>query len=97
MENAEKVTHKTYRESLQNNQDIIRQSLELATIHCEVPVELDLKALEHCEPDRQKAYELFRELEFNRSNDENSPTPARLFEAEAQAAPRRSSRRELQA
>ena len=64
MKNADKVTHKTYRESLQNNQDIIKQSLELATIHCEVPVKLDLKDVEHCDPDRQKAYELFRELEF---------------------------------
>ncbi len=64
MENAEKITHKTYRESLQNNQDIIRQSLELATIHTSVPVQLDLEELEHCDPDRQKAYELFRELEF---------------------------------
>ena len=64
MENADKVTHKTYRESLQNNQDIIKQSLELATIHCAVPVKLDLKALEHCEPDRTLAFELFRELEF---------------------------------
>jgi DNA polymerase-1 len=64
MKNADKVTHKTYRESLQNNEDIIRQSLELATIHCEVPVKLDLKDVEHCDPDRQKAYELFRELEF---------------------------------
>lgn len=65
MQNADKVTHKTYRESLQNNQDIIRQSLELATIHCEVPVELDLNQLKHCEPDRKLAFELFRELEFN--------------------------------
>ncbi len=40
MENADKVTHKTYRESLQNNQDIIRQSLELATIHTSVDVKL---------------------------------------------------------
>ena len=64
MENADKITHKTQRESLQNNQDIIKQSLELATIHTTVPVKLDLKELEHCEPDRQKAYELFRELEF---------------------------------
>ncbi|MEP6788733.1 MAG: DNA polymerase I, partial [Acidobacteriota bacterium] len=64
MENAEKITHKTYRESLQNNQDIIKQSLGLATIHTTVDVKLDLKDLEHCEPDRQKAYELFRELEF---------------------------------
>ena len=64
MESAEKITHKTYRESLQNNQAIIKQSLELATIHCEVPVKLDLKALEHCEPDRDLAHALFRELEF---------------------------------
>ena len=64
MENAEQITHKTYRESLQNNQEIIKQSLELATIHCEVPVSLDLDALKHCEPDRNLAYELFRELEF---------------------------------
>lgn len=64
MENAEKISHKTYRESLQNNQDIIKQSLELATIHTSVPIKLDLKALEHREPDRKLAYELFRELEF---------------------------------
>lgn len=65
MENADKVTHKTYRKSLQNNQDIIRQSLELATVHCEVPIALDLDQLRFREPDRAKAYELFRELEFN--------------------------------
>lgn len=65
MQNAEKVTHKTYRESLLNNQDIIRQSLELATIHCEVPIELDLDKLKQCEPDRKLAFQLFRELEFN--------------------------------
>ncbi|MEJ7624518.1 MAG: DNA polymerase I [Pyrinomonadaceae bacterium] len=64
MDRAEEVTHKTYRESLKNNQDIIKQSLELATIHCEVPVTLDLDALKHCEPDRKLGYELFRELEF---------------------------------
>lgn len=65
MENADKVTHKSYRESLQNNQDIIRQSLELATIHCEVPVKLDLDQLKFREPNRAAAYQLFRELEFN--------------------------------
>ncbi len=65
MENADKVTHKTYRESLQNNQDIIRQSLELATIHCDVSIELDLDQVKAREPDRAAAYALFRELEFN--------------------------------
>jgi DNA polymerase-1 len=84
MANAEKVTHKTYRESLMNNQDLIRQSLELATIHCSVPIKLDLKDLEHCEPDRQKAYELFRELEFKQLTHEFAETPG-LFEARTSA------------
>jgi DNA polymerase I len=65
MANAEQITHKTYRESLLNNQEIIRQSLELATVHCEVPVELDLDQLKAREPNRHAAFELFRELEFN--------------------------------
>ncbi len=65
MENAEKVKHKTYRESLQNNQELIRQSIELATVHTEVPIEMDLNALKHGKPNRQLAYKLFSELEFN--------------------------------
>lgn len=64
LDHAEEIPHKTQRESLLNNREQVLQSLELATIHCEVPVKLDLKALEHCDPDRKKAYELFRELEF---------------------------------
>ena len=63
MKNADQVTHKSYRESLQNNQDLIRQSIELATVHKQVPIELDLDALKHNEPNRQLAYALFRELE----------------------------------
>ena len=65
MKNADQVKHKTYRESLQNNQEIIRQSIELATVHTEVPIEFDLEKLKRAEPNRTKAYELFRELEFN--------------------------------
>src|SRR6476620_11733803 len=64
LDHAAEITHKTQRESLLNNRDQVLQSLELATVHCEVPVKLDLKAFEHCDPDRNKAYELFRELEF---------------------------------
>ncbi len=64
MKRADEVSHKTYRESLQNNQEIIRQSLELATIHTSVPIDLDLEGLKMQEPDRAFAYELFRELEF---------------------------------
>lgn len=64
MRHAAEVKHKTYRESLLNNQDLIRQSIELATIHIAVPIELDLDLLKRREPDRQLAYALFRELEF---------------------------------
>lgn len=64
MEHAAEITHKTQRESLTNNQEIIRKSLELATIHTSVPIDLDLEALKRRESDRGFAYELFRELEF---------------------------------
>jgi DNA polymerase I len=65
MRRADEVTHKTYRESLQNNQDIIRKSVELATVHTTMDIELDLDQLKRQEPNRQAAYQLFRELEFS--------------------------------
>lgn len=80
MRRAEEVTHKTYRESLQNNQDLIRQSIELATVHLSVPVELDLNALTHDAPNRQLAYQLFRELEFSSLTREFSDS-APLFDS----------------
>jgi DNA polymerase-1 len=58
------VKHKTYRESLRDNADLIRQSRELAQIRTDVEVELDLERLRTRPPDRTAAYELFRELEF---------------------------------
>ncbi len=80
MENAEKITHKTYRESLLNNQELIKQSLELATVHCEVPVELDLDQLKAKPPNRTEAFQLFSELEFNALTKEFSDS-APLFDA----------------
>src|SRR5712675_2257727 len=64
LEHWEEVKHKTYRESLHNNADLIRQSRELARIRTDVDVHLDLNQLERRPPDRAAAYELFRELEF---------------------------------
>lgn len=61
----EEVKHKTYRESLQNNADLIRQSRELARIRVDVDVELDLDQIRARSPDRAAAYELFKELEFS--------------------------------
>jgi DNA polymerase-1 len=60
----EEVKHKSYRESLRDNVDIIRQSRELATIKQDVAIELDLEKLRARPPDRAAAYALFRELEF---------------------------------
>jgi DNA polymerase-1 len=60
----EEVKHKTYRESLRDNRDLILQSKELATIKTDVPIELDLERLRSRPPDRAAAYALFRELEF---------------------------------
>lgn len=61
----EEVKHKTYRESLRNNADLIRQSRELARIRLDLDVELDLDQIKARPPDRASAYELFKELEFS--------------------------------
>ena len=60
----ESVKHKTYRESLRDNADLIRQSRELARIRTDLDVELKLDEIKARPPDRAAAYELFRELEF---------------------------------
>ena len=45
LEHASEVERKMYRESLQNNRDMILLSKKLATIHCDVPVPFDPPAL----------------------------------------------------
>ncbi len=60
----ESVKHKTYRESLRNNADLIRQSRELARIRLDLDLPLNLDEIKARPPDRAAAYELFRELEF---------------------------------
>jgi DNA polymerase-1 len=69
LENAlqhwEQVKHKTYRESLRDNADLIRQSRELARIRLDLDVEPDLEQIRTRPPDRAAAYELFHQLEFS--------------------------------
>jgi DNA polymerase I len=60
----ESVKHKTYRESLRDNADLIRQSRELARIRVDIDVPLKLDEIKARPADRAAAYELFRELEF---------------------------------
>ena len=64
LDRADEVKRKTYRESLQNNRDNILLSKELVTIHCSVPVDLELGRMETQEPDLAAARALFNELEF---------------------------------
>ena len=78
----EEVKHKTYRESLHNNADLIRQSRELARIRLDLDVDLDLDQVKTRPPDRAAAYELFKELEFSALTrefaDAASAEPARV-------------------
>lgn len=60
----ESVKHKTYRESLRNNAELIRQSRELARIREDLDVPLKLDEIKARPPDRASAYKLFHELEF---------------------------------
>jgi DNA polymerase-1 len=64
LDRASEVKRKTYRESLEQNREAVLLSKELVTIDCNVPVELDLHAMETQEPDLEGCRELFTELEF---------------------------------
>jgi DNA polymerase I len=69
----DEVSRKTYRESLQQNEQLIMQSRDLLTIHESLPIELDLEKLKLCEPDVAAARELFRHLEFTALMEEFAP------------------------
>jgi DNA polymerase-1 len=60
----EEVTPRRIQEILRSNEDVARQSKELATIATDVPVSLDLSCCRVGKYDRDKVTELFRELEF---------------------------------
>ena len=64
LERAAEVEKKTYRESLQNNRDTILFSKRMATIDCNVPVELDVAAMKAGAPEVETLRALFTELEF---------------------------------
>src|SRR5271155_3657577 len=64
LDRASEVKRKRYRESLENNREMVLLSKELVTIHCEVPVPLDLEAMRTQKPDVAACRALFSELEF---------------------------------
>ena len=68
------LSRKTYRESLEQNEPLVRQSQELVTIHRDLPIEFDRKELRLSEPDLEAATQLFSELEFTNLLQEFLPT-----------------------
>src|SRR5579864_3995024 len=65
LDRAAEVERKMYRESLQNHRSQIELSKKLATIHCDVPVELKLNELEIQQPQISMLRELYKTLEFS--------------------------------
>jgi DNA polymerase-1 len=64
LDRAAEVEKKTYRESLQNNRDVVLLSKKLVTIDCDVPIDLDISSMEVGEPEIETLRGLFTELEF---------------------------------
>jgi DNA polymerase-1 len=64
IERAAEVTKKTYRESLQNHRDQILLSKRLATIECDIPLNLHIESLARQEPDLTELRDIYRTLEF---------------------------------
>ncbi|HUQ49598.1 MAG TPA: DNA polymerase I [Terriglobales bacterium] len=65
LDHAAEIEKKTYRESLMNNRDMVMFSKAMATIDCNVPIELDLEGMKAQSPDLEASRALFSELEFN--------------------------------
>ena len=70
---ADEIQRRIYRENLKAQADRALQSLGLATIRRDAPIELDLDALRSREPDRAAAYQLFSELEFTALRNQFAP------------------------
>jgi len=65
LDHAAEVSNKRYREALQQQREQVMMSKQLATIATDVPLELDLPALELRAPDVDALAALYRELGFN--------------------------------
>ncbi len=68
--NVEQIDKVKVKEKLMAQKDIAFLSKELAILDMDVPVELDLESLKVSDPDGDKLYDLFKELEFKRFAEE---------------------------
>jgi DNA polymerase-1 len=64
IDRASEIERKTYRESLQNNRDMVLLSKKLVTIDCDVAVDFEPGKMQAQEPDPSATRALFTELEF---------------------------------
>jgi len=64
LDRASEIEKKSYRESLENNRDIVLFSKRMAAIDCNVPVDLNPEAMRAGAPDVEALRALFTELEF---------------------------------
>jgi len=64
LDHAAEVSNQRYREALQQQRDQVMMSKQLAAIATDVPLKLDLHALERQEPDVPALAALYRELGF---------------------------------
>jgi len=65
LDHADEVPNKRYREALQQQREQVMMSKQLAKIATDLPLEIDLQALERREPDVAALGTLYRELGFN--------------------------------
>ncbi|NOY57628.1 MAG: DNA polymerase I [Calditrichaeota bacterium] len=64
LQNADKIANKRIRKSLQENVELAHLSKELATIHCDIPLDLEPSELVIGEADTDAAVAFFQEMEF---------------------------------
>ncbi len=87
IENADSVSNKKYRESLQNNADLIRLSKRLATLDTTGTLQLDLENVKVQLPDKSELSKLYKELElFSLNNqlegsDDDEKVDYKIFES----------------
>jgi len=65
LDHADEVANKRYREALQQQKEQVMMSKQLAAIHLDVPLEVDLEKLQVQAPDAAALEKLYRELGFN--------------------------------
>lgn len=64
LKNLEKVKKPKLREALERNAELARLSHRLATIHTDLPIEVDFKDFALSEPDNETLLRIIKELEF---------------------------------